>query len=453
MVINDSNTLRKCHVLPEPGDKVHGKNIDGELDEIRENVCCNPGDLKTFDGRDYCIFHFPGKDKPGFDDALKERLSKVEQITKGEIISEDGKEIKSAYVYDFRYVWFPSKTDFRKYEFSGNVNFSSAVFSDKVNFYQAKFSADIFFDNVKFNAEASFNSVIFGKDSDVLFRYAFFAGYVSFRYATAEGYLRFANIDFSEKGYMSFNEAAFEKASRISFTNMTLRPGWFVGIDSRKMIFTDIRWKNLSKNFKNENLFAELRFLARHGTRKPKRLFSITCRQLAENAESSSQFEDASNFRRLAMETEWFERTEKLTKKPEDFLDFLRKLRDIPLYSLYRFSSSYGERWGRAFSVLLIILALFAFIYTQVNFYNDPENKVSNIIDKCKTNPYQSVCGKNGLVWKEAVMHSLTTATFQNVDNRKPASDWAEMWVMLEKFFVPLQAALLALAIRRKFMR
>jgi hypothetical protein len=48
---------------------------------------------------------------------------------------------------------------------------------------------------------------------------------------------------------------------------------------------------------------------------------------------------------------------------------------------------------------------------------------------------------------------NLTTATLQNVEYRKPLTVWGELWIILEKIFASLQAALLALAIRRKFMR
>jgi len=51
------------------------------------------------------------------------------------------------------------------------------------------------------------------------------------------------------------------------------------------------------------------------------------------------------------------------------------------------------------------------------------------------------------------VVHSLTTATLQNVDYRKPITKKGETVVILEKIFAPLQAALLASALRREFMR
>lgn len=62
-------------------------------------------------------------------------------------------------------------------------------------------------------------------------------------------------------------------------------------------------------------------------------------------------------------------------------------------------------------------------------------------------------CTRGGLGFGEAMVHSLTTATLQNVDYRKPTTKKGEIVVILEKIFAPLQAALLALALRRKFMR
>ena len=40
-----------------------------------------------------------------------------------------------------------------------------------------------------------------------------------------------------------------------------------------------------------------------------------------------------------------------------------------------------------------------------------------------------------------------------NVEYRIPKTTAGYIWTILEKIFAPLQAALLALAIRRKFMR
>ena len=62
-------------------------------------------------------------------------------------------------------------------------------------------------------------------------------------------------------------------------------------------------------------------------------------------------------------------------------------------------------------------------------------------------------CSRDQITFTDAIVQSLTTATLQNVEYRKPLTVWGELWIILEKIFAPLQAALLALAIRRKFMR
>jgi hypothetical protein len=62
-------------------------------------------------------------------------------------------------------------------------------------------------------------------------------------------------------------------------------------------------------------------------------------------------------------------------------------------------------------------------------------------------------CVRGHLGFGDAVVHSLTTATLQNVDYRKPTTKKGETAIILEKIFAPLQAALLGLALRRKFMR
>ena len=323
---------------------------------------------------------------------------------------------------------FEKGTSFRRAYFASDSNFNLTSFLLDVDFFQTEFYKDIEFISSKFleTSKVEFYQTKFNENVD--FQNALFAGYTIFTGDLGENIL-FGEIG-KTKAVMNLQNVRIEKPERFSFYRVRLFPSWFVNVDSRKIIFTDIIWENVSNNYGNENLFAEIKSLENRGVEKPKQLFRIACRHLAENAENNNRYEEASNFRRMAMETEWFERKEKLKSKPENFLTFLRQLRDIPIYALYRFSSSYGERWGRAFAVLLAILTLFAIIYTQVNFYNYPKDKtISESIAECKTNPEKPECGNQGLAVSDAVLHSLTTATFQNVDYRKPSTVWGDLWV------------------------
>jgi hypothetical protein len=108
--------------------------------------------------------------------------------------------------------------------------------------------------------------------------------------------------------------------------------------------------------------------------------------------------------------------------------------------------------------LLLIIFLIFPVIYTQTNFQVcSKEKPLAMSIAICESNDQEiknrCECKKSSLRFGEAMVHSLSTATLQNVEYRKPLTSKGETVVILEKIFAPLQAAFLALALRRKFMR
>ena len=95
--------------------------------------------------------------------------------------------------------------------------------------------------------------------------------------------------------------------------------------------------------------------------------------------------------------------------------------------------SGYGERIFRAFAWILAIWIVFALLYTEVGF----------------TKPD---AGDEPLPFKHAFTYSLAVMSLQKPEPR-PLTNTAQTLVLLETILGPLQAALLALAIRRKFMR
>lgn len=323
----------------------------------------------------------------------------------------------------------------------------------KHTFSKATFEKDVFFDKAEFEEKVSFNSSIFGKDSDILFRRTKFSKYVDFRYATCDGYLRFEKLQLDESSCLDFHEAAFERSSRISFHTLKLSPFWFINVDSRKFHFLHIDWIDLDELRKSRSL-EYLALNIRDRVEYPIPLLKIACRQLAENGENNNRFEEASKFRQIAFECERLERKERISKwwceeTKNCFRDFLKslpiQLKTFPydlVHWLYRWTSGYGENRLWAGGILLfIVMVFFPLIYTQTNFYVCP-------IEKNDTN-----CKTRTLTIGEGIRQSLSTATLQNVDTRKPNSSASEIFTILEKIIAPLQLALLALAIRRKFMR
>jgi hypothetical protein len=100
----------------------------------------------------------------------------------------------------------------------------------------------------------------------------------------------------------------------------------------------------------------------------------------------------------------------------------------------YWLLSGYGERVGHAVLSLLFVLFMFAGFYTQAEF------------------EYSGNQSKAILQPSQAMLYSLQVGALQN-PSPQPITQLAQYLVLVETIIVPLQVALLALAIRRKFMR
>lgn len=369
---------------------------------------------------------------------------------------------------------------FKGAEFHGNVDFTGTDFGT------TDFSESLFLKNVKFDEttfpkfrDVSFNACIFGSESDIGFLKSKFFSKVSFENCKAKGIVRFNNLELNEKSEVDFKNAAFEDTKHITFVSCQLRPSNFINVGVQKFSLADIDW---GKDFGSKAYtLSELENIK--ALPNSRILFVITCRQFAENAEKNDRFEEASNFRRMAFETEWLEISDKSNKwfneilnaKKNIELNFGHKKVDLlaPLkktfyiirhfefpHLFYRYLSGYGESWRRATIVLaLAVFLIFPLIYTCTNFQITPETIPLEVVVKdCKDvdEKLKSVCkiDNRGLYfWSEAIPHSLATASLQTLEYRIPKTPFGKVLVILEMIFAPLQTALLALAIRRKFMR
>ena len=336
---------------------------------------------------------------------------------------------------DFSSATFSKYTNFRWTTFSGNANFSSATFSGNADFWSAKFEE---------TSQVFFNQTSFQGDTD--FRQAIVKGYLYFEAGNSEFFdgewldeekTKPKKIERKTSVFenrLDFAHIRGEKPERITFNKVRLRPSWFVNVDSRKFVFTDIDWKN-HKARKSE-LKEELVALTERKFQEPHnfQLLTIAFRNLAANAEEFNRFEEASNFRKSASECERLERLyhqktwwnelkqqfhwKLLKQAPVDFVHFL-----------YRYLSGYGEKWFRAFCWLFVIWFVFAVMYWLAQGFE----------------------GNNTLGFGDSLGYSLQVMTLQRPEPRPEGL--TRVIYGMETIFAPLQAALLALAIRRKFMR
>ncbi len=232
---------------------------------------------------------------------------------------------------------------------------------------------------------------------------------------------------FLERSFADFQYARIEHPERVSFHTLTARPHWFVNVDPRKFEFANVDWawrgtKEEIKSVESKNISS------------PHRMLANTCRHLAVNAEENHRYEEASRFPYMAMDA--------------GRLEHLHGFAFWRLSWWYWLASGYGERMFRAFLMLLGILFLSAFPYTHLGFARwEPKLASESDLANWKRDDVGTP-----LRLGRALTYSAGVITFQKPEPR-PATITAQTVVLLETILGPVQAALLALAIRRKFMR
>jgi len=387
--------------------------------------------FRAHEEKRYCVLHYPGQDKlDAFKTALKRKL--------------DAKD------FDFQGVHFPERISFASLEFDANTYFADATFSRDVEFADATFGTDVYFSGTIFSADVNFSGATFSGDvyfSDAIFsadanfsRATFsgnayfyataFSAKTSFVSATFKNYVNFAGrakqTSFSKQAWLNFQFPHIEKPDRVCFHTLDLQPHWFINCDCRKFEFADCNWTHFLKQ--------ELKDAAKLKVSAPHRLLAITCRQLADNAEANHRYTEASSFRYSAFEA----------RRIEKFGGFVPWRLDW----WYWLASGYGERVARAFVVFVALFALFAFGYGSSGF--DQSSK-GTLASNTQTAIQSDTIGKP-LDLRDAFIYSFYVIILQKPEP-KPLTRTAKILVGLETVLGPAQAALLALAGRRRFMR
>lgn len=403
-----------------------------QSDKAMHSACEGESFYKEHEGKKYCVLHFPGeKDSSKFKEALKRKTDIKDFNFYGIWFAEE---------VSFRSYYFREKVDFRKAHFSKKADFTEVTFYDKADFRLASFAADVSFDYAifmetadfrvaNFDMRAGFSYATFNADCD--FSFAIFSDNVTFIRATFKGYIKFAarkdKETFGNNTRLSLQFSNIEKPDRVSFHSPSLRPHWFVNVDARKFEFINANWDW-------QNIKQEIKSSGREDDWSGHRLLAIACRNLAVNAEENHRYEEASRFRYMAMDARRLERW--------------RGFAFWTLGGWYWLASGYGERVWRAFVVLVGVWLVAAALYTQVGFARW-EPRVAT--EKEAAEARRDEMGEPLRV-PRALTYSLGVMTLQKPEPR-PATNAAQSLVMLETILGPVQAALLALAIRRKFMR
>ena len=317
---------------------------------------------------------------------------------------------------------------FNESSFLAKVDFTLTRFSDWVTF-DCTFGGETIFDRTIFEGNAGFGNF----KGDVFFNECDFHGDAYFSGGTFHEGISFSSVNFvSDLGLMEFRGRRFKNADLVSFDTMRLRPHWFVDVDARDFAFINVAWDWRDTTAELNSLYRSRAAFA--GNSPPHDVLSIACQRLATNMENNNQYEDASKARYMAMDARRRSRW-----------------RGFPIWKLswwYWLASGFGERIFRALVVLLAILFLFALLYTRVGFVSSEP--------KLTSEPGAAAAKRDDagspLPFRRALPYSAGVMMLQKPEPR-PATSTAQFVTILQTILGPVQAALLALAIRRKFMR
>lgn len=456
-----------------------------ECEKWMRSACKGLPFYQELESRRYCVLHYPGKEKSAdFKAALDSKLNKEDFDFRGVWFPHevDFSYLEFSTAADFSYAAFSAEADFESATFSEDAdfrsatfcaeaffstatfsvgaNFSSATFSAVAYFFAATFSEDTYFSEATFGADTYFSAATFNSDAD--FSEATFGANADFNLSVFHSRADFSRASFNDSIHffesatdrlledgtldamalgkdpsLDFQHVRIEHPERFAFHTLNLRPHWFVNVDSRQFVFSDVGWE-----WGRISIYQEIAALESNGISSPNRLLAIACRQLAENAEANNRYEEASRFRYWAMDlarrTKW---------KDWSFW------KTDWLHMLYWAVSGYGERILRALGVLAAVWIAFVLLYTHVGFAQQSPTP-SNEGASSATAASMTVEDRVGqpLEFPRALTYSLAVMSLQKPEP-KPLTGTAQTLVLLETILGPVQAALLALAIRRKFMR
>jgi uncharacterized protein YjbI with pentapeptide repeats len=409
------------------------------FDYDRSNGACS-GSVKTSGNLNYCALHHDGQDRvtefvAAFDQKLQQGQLNFAWVRCPLPIIVENRVIPNE--VDFSSAQF-TKLILDKVTFSQGVSFKGAVFSDDVtigshfigpvdftvsefkasaNFVNSRFSGPVTFLGAEFTLEARFNLVVFENDANFS---ATFRDSVQFSGNQAQP-------AFSLTHRVAFDSIRLDHPELFNIMNTAVRPWWFINASPTKIKFLDAQWVNDPRD--------EIAKAAdQYGPRGYGRL-SKAYRDLAVNSEEEHRYREASDFRYSSMEAQ------RLAKNNGRAF--------WTLHWWYWAASGYGERIGRAALFLIGLWLIFGLIYMRAGFA-----RTDVIVPPIATQQVVVQADEVGqpLRPKKALMYSLGVLSLQKPDP-KPVTDTATFSVILQSVFGPLQAALLILAIRRKFMR
>jgi len=356
--------------------------------------------------------------------------------------------------------------------------FDRTVFRDSATFTGARFSHGGIFKNAHFKGNAHFGSTFEG---DLLFSDCTFYDDVQFSNCTINGTLSFSNCIFYKKvsfdnseitgtllfssngqsdtfcSDFSFRRVRLGPNSEVRFEMVPLRSATFLWTSLERIMFWSVSWEikrtfGLTRISRRRVLADELAI--KRGKLGPELLEPLAdnYRQLVLASEKRRDFDASEDFHIGEMEVR------RLLEGSSYRNRFFRTLRNtFNAISIYRVLSCYGSSYWQAISVFIGFFILFstALLFFGLNVTAEgKEMGLTPIEYSVDTSVLNEARAKQLLHdWLTASHHCLLVATFQRERLYSPSGIGGYLFQLLASLVLPGQAALMLLAIRRRFKR
>ena len=369
---------------------------------------------------------------------------------------------------DFSKVTFGSMADLSAASFLGPADFHNATFAGLANFSTTRFLGDAKFVEVHFESECSFWLAELNGIAD--FHHAAFDDAVEFR----------ETIILSGKNHSPapiFALARFNTPERVVFYKTYLGRALLHNCDVSRVQFSSVQWRGRPGNEKRmvfdevidtENVAAAaLRTEDDYRDDRNYDLIAELYQQLKKNYDDKRDYWTAGDFHYGEME---MKRLSSPRRSP-----VLRWLhRNVGLAAWYKYASDYGESYVKPFLRLLLMLALFTFIYPACGLHHVSGEKGSSSKPVAQTNliatntdeiSYANLsqflsASQNGKLrgivrfFVQSAMTSVSVASLRrDFADYEPQSVAGRFAALIELLLTSTLVALFLLAVRRQFRR
>ena len=352
---------------------------------------------------------------------------------------------------NFGYTRFKGDADFTNTQFSVKADFTESEFAEKADFLKTVFGGLAYFGEVQFKGLSEFSLAQFGEKAD--FSGAQFGRKANFRRIQFSGEANFSSSSFNEKAYfvgtkwgqVNFNN--LEVGENVRLESVDIRKVSFLGTDIRRMDFIKCDWPLIkgSKFLYDEALISGERNPALSLPARFLKAFKNIRISLRDYSTIAGKYEKVEilyrglkqKYKEEHNEAEasiWHFREKEMWRKRNLF----RRFFPFSLSNLYWLSSGYGERVTRAGLMLFVLLVGLAMVSRTAG------------LELVKSNTSFTVDPKNFVA---VLLNTAEYAAFIKAPLLKPVTLWGEFFKFLTRILVPIQAALLFLAIRNRFRR